>query len=591
MKQYNFELTKISNIKKILTNIQESLKEDSYSTLLFHLYTSEFNDEQISLVQKEIMSFFPEAHICGTSTNGDIYQGNLSDTGMVIACSAFETTEVNVQLFNCLPYQETTIGEQIREAIDNTDNIKAAEIIITLKSINSHTILNAAEMFTKDIPVFGGGSADAEISGKVTKAFTNDSISHNGVVLVTYCGDDLVVDVHHSIGWKPLGKNFQVTKIIGKELYELNNIPAGQVYKNYLDIEADDDFFSNILEFPIMSYQHGYEVLRLPFACNEKDLSITLAAEIDKGTPVNLSYGDPKVIQDDVAKLTKHVKDFAPQAIFLVTCGVRKLYWKYLINKETSPFANIAPVAGFYSSGEIMNMGDYLIEHHVTLIAVSMREGGKAAAQPTSEGDKSLPMSEEQKMHSQISMVRRLANFINVTSAELHEANQQLKELAETDELTGLYNRRMIRKLVADAVHRANKCNNIDMVVGIIDIDHFKDVNDTYGHSTGDMVLKVLSEAMLNEVEQLPSGVFGRWGGEEFVFLAPTFTLTEEAFKTIEAARQRISSIPIYHVGPKTISIGVTAYKTGDTVESLFERADAALYEAKETGRNKTCRK
>lgn len=591
MKQYNFELTKLSNIKKILTNIQEALSEDSYSTLLFHLYTSEFNDEQISFAQKEILDFFPEAHICGTSTNGDICQGNLSDTGMVIACSSFESTEVNVQLFNCLPYQETAIGEQIREIIDTTEKIKAAEIIITLKSINSHTILNTAEQFTKDIPVFGGGSADADISGKITKVFTNDAISHYGVILVTYCGDDLVVDVHHSIGWKPLGKSFSVTKIIGKNLYELNHIPAGQVYKNYLDIEADDNFFSNILEFPIMSYQHGYEVLRLPFSCDNTDLSIMLAAEIDAGTPVNLSYGDPEVIQNDTAELTKHVKDFAPQAIFLISCGVRKLYWKYLINKETSQFANIAPVAGFYSSGEIMRMGDYLIEHHVTLIAVSMREGGKAIAQPALKGDKVLPMSEEQKVHSEISMVRRLANFINVTAAELQEANAKLKELAETDELTGLYNRRMLRRLVGDAIHRANKCNNIDMVVGIIDIDHFKEVNDTYGHTTGDTVLKVLSEAMMNEVDQLPSGIFGRWGGEEFVFLAPTFKLTDEAFETIEAARKRISSIPIYHVGPRTISIGVTAYQPGDTVESLFERADAALYEAKETGRNKTCKR
>ncbi len=591
MKQYNFELTKLSNAKKILTNIQEALSEDSYSTLLFHLYTSEFNDEQISVVQKEILNFFPEAHICGTSTNGDIYQGNISESGMIIACSAFESTEVNVKLFNCLPYQETAVGESIREIIDTTENIKAAEILITLKSINSHTILNTAEQFTTDIPVFGGGSANAEISGKVTKVFTNDAISHYGVILVTYCGDDLVVDVHHSIGWKALGKDFSVTKIIGKNLYELNNIPAAQVYKNYLDIEADENFFSNILEFPIMSHQHGYEVLRLPFSCDNSDLSIMLAAEIDAGTPVNLSYGDPQVIQNDTAKLTQHVRDFAPQAIFLISCGVRKLYWKYLINKETSPFANIAPVAGFYSSGEIMRMGDYLIEHHVTLIAVSMREGGKSTTQPALKSDKELPMSEEQKVHSEMSMVRRLANFINVTAAELQDANKKLRELAETDELTGLYNRRVLRRLVTDAIHRANKCNNINMVVGIIDIDHFKEVNDTYGHTTGDTVLKVLSEAMLNEVEQLPSGIFGRWGGEEFVFLAPTFTLTDEAFDAIEAARRRISSIPIYHVGPRTISIGVTAYQPGDTVESLFERADAALYEAKETGRNKTCKR
>lgn len=591
MKQFNFELTKMSNLNNILSTLKESLSHCTYCTLLFHLYTTVYSDEQIQVIQKVILSCFPDALICGTSTNGDIIEGHLSVNGMVIACSAFESTDVKIQMFHCQPYQENAIGNKICDIIDSTDNIKAAEILITLKTINSHTVLNSAEQFKKDIPVFGGGSANSNISETDTKIFNNDTICHFGVILVTYIGDDLVVDIHHSIGWKPLGKNFSVTKIIGKNLFELNNIPAGQVYRDYLDIHANDDFFSNILEFPIMAYQHGYEVLRLPFSCNDKDLSIMLAAELDKGTPVNLSYGDPEVIQDDVAKLKAHVKDFAPQAIFLVSCGVRRLYWKYLIDQETLPFANIAPVAGFYSSGEIMRMGDYLIEHHVTLIATCMREGKKTINEPDSVMDNKLTVNVPEKMHSQISMVRRLANFINVTAAELQEANQQLKEMAETDELTGLYNRRMLNRLVSDAVYRANKNKSIDMIVGIIDIDHFKNVNDTYGHAVGDKVLKTLSAEMMEEVEKLPSGIFGRWGGEEFLFLAPTLKLDENIFVAIEEARKRVSSIDIPEVGNITLSLGITAFTHGDTAESLFARADAALYEAKETGRNKTCKK
>ncbi|QFJ55454.1 diguanylate cyclase [Pseudobutyrivibrio xylanivorans] len=587
MKQYNYEIRQKSKIQPTLAKLKAEISELHYSSLLFHVYTANYIDEEIQNLQHEILDVFPDALVAGTSTNGAICQGQLSTNGVVLAATVFDSTDVAVYLLDCPPGNETETGDKIREIIDSTSEIKAAEILITLKSINSRIVLTNAEKKKADIHIFGGGSADADISGNDTKVISNDSLSKTGVALVTYSGPDLIVEINHAIGWKPLGKDFAVTKIEGKHLYELDNVPAGQIYAKYLDIQADDDFFSNILEFPIMSHQHGYDVLRLPFSCLKEDNSIILAADIDKGTPVNLSYGDPDVIQADVRELYNKTLEFAPQAIFLYSCGVRRLYWKYLINKETGQFSSIAPVCGFYSSGEIMNMGDYIIEHHVTLIAVGMREGAKCEITHAHNIDRLLPMSDEQKIHNQISMVRRLANFINVTSAELREANEQLKEIAETDELTGLYNRRMLHRLVHDALHRAKKYN-IPMTLGIVDIDNFKNVNDTYGHDIGDLVLKRISEAMYHEIEKLPSSIFGRWGGEEFLFIAPTLPV-ERILDNMEEARKRVSSTIIEPVGIVTISLGVTEFLPGDTEETLFKRADDALYEAKNTGKNKSC--
>ena len=589
MKQFNLEITNINKITTHLEEVQKQLADTSYSAMLFHIYSMCYDDDILVDIQSKILKVFPKAFITGTSTNGDICDGHLVDDGMVLAISAFESTTVETHLIACEKDGEDAVGNKIKDIINTTPNIKAAEILITLKTINSHTILNIVETCNKDVIIFGGGSADSEISSANTKVITDGVVCHDGVALVTYSGDELNIDVHHAIGWKPLGKEFLATKIEGKRLYELNDIPAGKVYSNYLDIHADEDFFSNILEFPIMSKQHGFEVLRLPFSCISEDQSIILAADIDEGTPVQLSYGDPEVIQYDVSQLIKTVSDFAPQAVFLYSCGVRRLYWKYLINKETSPFANIAPVAGFYSSGEIMRMDEYIIEHHVTLIAVSMREGDKAVVSPTEVSEKTIPMTDEQKIHNQISMVRRLANFINVTSAELQEANEQLQQIAETDELTGLYNRRMLDRLAHDALLRANKYN-LSMVVGIVDIDDFKKINDTYGHATGDQVLKTISNAMYREVEKLPSSIFGRWGGEEFLFIAPTLKLGNIS-ENIELARQRVSSTKVEGVGIVTISIGLTEFRHGDTYDSVFARADEALYEAKSTGKNRTCEK
>ena len=424
MKQFNYEFTGISDVSKALSEVYAYTQRHSFKSILFHLYTIAFNEDEIREIQQEIKEMYPEAHIAGTSSNGDICDGHLAESGLVMAVSVFESTEISVNLLECGPDEEADIGTRICSIIDASEEIKAAELLITLKSLNSSKILERAEMCRKEVVIFGGGSAAKRIADNETMVIGEKGVCKKGVVLVTYSGEDFHIDVHHAIGWKPLGRDLKVTRIEDKRLYELDNVPAGTIYSKYLDIQADENFFANILEFPIMSNQHGYEVLRMPFSCNTEDNSIMLAADIKQGATIRLSYGDPDVIKSDVEDVVWNVKSYAPQAVFLYSCGGRRLYWKYLINKETGPFSLIAPVSGFYSSGEIMRMDNYIIEHHVTLIAIGMREGARAMSQPTGVGDKEIEVPEEQKMHGQLSMVRRLANFINVTEAERAATNK-----------------------------------------------------------------------------------------------------------------------------------------------------------------------
>lgn len=587
MKQFNYEITDTYEVRNALEDVYSYTSKNPYKSILFHIYSILLDDEQLSHVQETIKEFYSDAQICGTSTNGDICDGHLADYGMVLSVSVFEESVATVHLLTCKQGQEKEAGAKIREIINTTEDIRAAEILITLKSINCHAVLDEVELCRQDVLIFGGGSADQKIESTNTKVLDKNTITHSGIVLITYLGSALRVDTHHAIGWKPLVKDLTVTRIDGKKLYELDNVPAIDVYSKYLDIKADENFFSNILEFPIMSKQHGEEVLRLPFSCNSEDGSINLAADLAQGSIVNLCYGDPDVIKGDVYSLLETVQEFAPQAIFLYSCGVRRLYWKYLINKETGPFSNIAPVSGFYSSGEILRMGSFCIEHHVALIAISMREGEKAIAQPTGNGDKFIAMSEEQKMHGQISMVRRLANFINVTASELRDANNELKQMAETDELTNMYNRRMIDKLVRNAIDQSQKFD-VNIVLGIIDIDDFKQINDNYGHSKGDIVLKKVSQLIQDGVETVPGGICGRWGGEEFLFFLPLASL-DIAKSCVDKIRLSVSNADFGDVGEQTVSIGMTSVSDGETADEVFKRADKALYQAKETGKNRIC--
>jgi len=117
----------------------------------------------------------------------------------------------------------------------------------------------------------------------------------------------------------------------------------------------------------------------------------------------------------------------------------------------------------------------------------------------------------------------------------------------------------------------------------MLDIDFFKDVNDTYGHLVGDEILIMLCENVMKNLRQSDS--FARWGGEEFVILF-TNTNIKNALISTENFRKIIKSHKHQGAGNITVSFGLTEYKQGDTIESIIDRADKALYEAKHSGRD-----
>lgn len=118
----------------------------------------------------------------------------------------------------------------------------------------------------------------------------------------------------------------------------------------------------------------------------------------------------------------------------------------------------------------------------------------------------------------------------------------------------------------------------------MLDIDHFKSVNDIYGHDAGDQVLGKLVEQVLSLIRKVD--IFARWGGEEFVILLPK-TGKEEAVILVERIRQHIEAYEFDHPRHITISLGLSFLEKDDTRESIVKRADDALYQAKQSGRNR----
>lgn len=169
---------------------------------------------------------------------------------------------------------------------------------------------------------------------------------------------------------------------------------------------------------------------------------------------------------------------------------------------------------------------------------------------------------------------------------ELEKVLQQVTELATRDELTSLYNRRYLLEMIS---HEKNRCDRGGggFCLCIFDIDHFKKVNDQYGHLIGDQVLKSFART----VEPLlrSTDLFARYGGEEFMLFLPHTTLEygQQCIRRIQQGLTQMECSELPEGLKVTASIGIAQYMCKEEVDSLIRRADAALYRAKEAGRNR----
>ncbi len=172
--------------------------------------------------------------------------------------------------------------------------------------------------------------------------------------------------------------------------------------------------------------------------------------------------------------------------------------------------------------------------------------------------------------------------FIDVT--EEYQKEQKLRTMAAIDPLTKVYNRYYFEELAQEKIEEAVITGNV-LLFAMIDIDHFKSINDTYGHIAGDEVLRQIA-AIIRQKFRQTDPIF-RVGGEEFLIILETSSI-EKVLQLLDELRNEVASAMFASI-PKhiTISIGVAKYKEGDSVQTLYERADKALYEAKRTGRNR----
>lgn len=179
-------------------------------------------------------------------------------------------------------------------------------------------------------------------------------------------------------------------------------------------------------------------------------------------------------------------------------------------------------------------------------------------------------------------MYETIVKHATTLENELDDKLRRITAMSITDSLTNIFNRRKLTECMINEILKARK-NNTPLSLVLYDIDHFKDINDKNGHEYGDVVLVATVNLIKDTIRQ--NDIFARWGGDEFMVLLPQINIYESV-NLAEAMRNRVYNYYMGHEMPVTCSFGVTKLREDDDIKSFIIRADNALYEAKNHGRN-----
>jgi len=180
---------------------------------------------------------------------------------------------------------------------------------------------------------------------------------------------------------------------------------------------------------------------------------------------------------------------------------------------------------------------------------------------------------------------RELESKVKERTKELRHLNDKLSLAANTDPMTGIYNRRYFFDISREILAISRR-KSISICIAMLDIDKFKDINDTYGHDVGDIVIKKSVSIIQKELRE--DDILIRFGGEEFIIMMIDTTL-DSTYNLCESIRKNLENSYLIDKDKKiTISIGISEFQPNDkNIDTIVKRADNALYKAKRTGRNR----
>ena len=572
MIQKTYKIPDEDALEKMAEDISRSPAYGTASDRAMLVFEPHMDPEMISQRLKKIHGLLPDLKVFGMTLLGPLGRDMVLPEETTCSLLLMQESYMDVQLLDCSMMRPDQAAEIY---LDNIQMLRWKQAVFMVPSdttLASEDFLAAVTKRCPELPIFGTLSGMQDITYDNSLVFAGETILHRGILTVTFCGENLHFEHIYSLGWKPLGLSHEVTEV--KDEYELKTIddqPASDLYGKYLNMGKDELTYENVCAFPLLEYRGNMTMARVPLS-HGPDGAMHFSTKIRPGSKINLSYSKRDYLLEDSLEGARKISAFEPEAVIVITCLNRRTFMHNAgADRELNYFRQVLPeMTVGYGMGEIYQCGTTGGVTNSTLVAGAFREGGIREDRFAAVSDPLL----ENPIGRTVPLNDRLVTFLEQTTDEL-------QKLATVDQLTGIANRRKLDEQTEVMLKKQLYRNVVSAMM--FDIDHFKIVNDTYGHLTGDWVLKEVCRIVEKRIGR--TDVFGRWGGEEFVCLLSD-TNAQEASELAEKIRKDVAAHTFEKTGRITISIGVTEALPSDTVDTLMARLDKGLYQAKNCGRN-----
>ncbi len=582
MKHFLANVTTEAEIADFLARPEVREAAGSASAVLAQVFSGRVDAAWIAALTKKLQAAIPHAVVAGVSSSGEIAEGRVLVGATVVSLLCFSATNLHPVLLECHRGAEYPTAEAIGRAFSELKNLRGILLFAPPVSLDCARLLDGIQVQLPGVTLFGGGAGAEEIGGK-SLVFGAEGAFESGVFAIGFQSENLQIVTDLFFGWEALGPRMTLTDVMDNSIVSIDNQPAFNVYSRYLSIDPGEELF--LLEFPLLVEREGSTLARNPVSCDARG-AVVMVADVYSGETARLGYLDIDTVMEDTRGTFAALQAFHPEAILLYSCVCRRFFLQQEAELETLPFQQLAPVAGFFTYGEFIRLGSKLRLLNSSQVVVALREN---QTPPSKEVSKMQVYSDNDHYRMRhIRVTSRLFQFISTLTEEVEEANRMLQHEAEHDALTGAYNRHRLEGDLQEELSRAKRHDHPLSLV-MFDIDHFKRINDEFGHITGDYVLKTVAR-MVWGILRKHDAMF-RYGGEEFLMLLPETDL-QGALAVAEKARVTVEELVLTYNGkelPKmTVSFGVAAApQHGRDAAELLKAVDAALYQAKQGGRNR----
>ncbi|MCR5725111.1 MAG: GGDEF domain-containing protein [Treponema sp.] len=599
MKQKTSAIQDSYDAVKFLEAIKESQDYKTATAVLVNIFTERTQEEYIAYISSMVRTKLEKAKISGLTCLRGFAQGERVKRATILTVFFFFSSDIEILEYDFDSLSIQSAKDDFLKKLTQCSDLKGIQVFTTtLKNNVTNEFLSSISSELAEIPVFGAG-AGYPVGSETSDLFVfGENIHENGIVITLFRGKNLRIYAETTLGWTPIGKEMKVTGVLNNRILKtLDDVIAGDVYKNYLGVSSPEYFVENTCEFPFMLKRNGKWIARVPVHKDE-DGYIHFTSDIHKGEKLVFSYGAKKLILQKAFNLAEYMSRKNLEGLLLHICRNRVMYLKDDENLELEAFSNFyRETAGCYAFAEILYKNNSGGLQNSALVAIGFREASETDGNMYAEdcyvedffygNDKFVDFTKVgediilNKKNKPLPFEERLVNFLHATSRDLYQANQKLEEAATIDALTKIFNRKKISERISYELKKRDTASHTNLIM--FDIDNFKHVNDTYGHDMGDEVLVRVAQTAKQCIREQDS--IGRWGGEEFMILLPG-SAKDDAVAIAERIRSAVNSLDWEQMNHISISLGVTTVRENDDIQTAYKRVDSRLYYAKTHGKN-----